>query len=467
LLGLIAGDIRSVSLEQYVAPEWRAEVRDRHDRRMRGENVIDHFEFEVVRSDGARIWMEALVTPVQEDGRIIGSQAALRDTSERKRIEARYLQSQKMESVGRLAGGVAHDFNNLLTVINGYSSMLLARLGPEDPSRPDLEQVLNAGERAADLTQKLLTFSRKQAVRPRRLDLNFLVAETEKMLERVIGEDIELITHLGLDLGQVTADPSHLHQVLMNLVVNARDAMPCGGKITVETRNVDIDGLGSHVYLGVTDTGTGMTEEVKQHLFEPFFTTKDQGKGTGLGLATVYGIVHQSGGRIEVVSELGHGTTFHIYLPSIKSSLPEKSSPTAPAAELRGWETVLVVEDQDAVRQFACQILEGYGYRVLQAANGPAAMALAERYPTAIHLLITDIILPLMDGRVLADKIRAERSETKVLFISGYSEERIGHSGEIDCFAYLSKPFTSEVLAERVRDVLRGSDSLRRTAAPE
>jgi len=453
--GLQDADIRQFVLEHYVAPEWRADLRDRHDRRMRGETVPDHFEFEGIRPDGTRIWIEALVTTVEEDGRIVGTQSALRDTTARKRIEAQYLQAQKMESVGRLAGGVAHDFNNLLTVINGYSAMLLSRLPAGDASQHGLEQIHKAGERAAELTLKLLAFSRKQLMKPRPLNLNILVAEAEKMLDRVIGEDIELVVRLSPDLGSVIADPGQIHQILMNLVVNASDAMPNGGKVVIETRNSETEAGTACVYLGIADTGTGMSDEVKRHLFEPFFTTKDQGKGTGLGLATVYGIVQQSRGRIEVTSELGHGTTFHVYLPCIQSESPDQPGASAPAPVLQGSETVLIVEDQDAVRQLACTILETYGYLVLQASNGPDAIALAERYPSPIHLLLTDIILPLMDGRDLADKLRAVRPNTKVLYISGYSEEKIGRSRALDGdLAYLSKPFTSEELAARVRGIL-------------
>jgi PAS domain S-box-containing protein len=463
--GLEDREIRDVVLEDCVAPEWRLEVRDRHDRRMHGETVPDHFEYEGIRRNGTRIWIEALVTKVEEDGRITGSQSALRDITERKRIVAQYLQAQKMESVGRLAGGMAHDFNNLLTVINGYSDMLLEGLGPQDQSRASLLEIRKAGEHGAELTQKLLTFSRKQLVQPKALDLNLVVVEAEKMFGRLIGEDIELITRLGAGVGQVMADAGQLHQVLMNLVVNARDSMPNGGKVIIETKNVEADedfvsrlpelAVGSYVYLGVTDTGTGMSDQVKQHLFEPFFTTKEPSKGTGLGLATVYGIVHQSAGWIGATSARGEGTTFHIYLPHIKSDLLEKPGATAPAVVLRGSETVLVVEDQDAVLQLASIILEGQGYRVLQASSGPDAIALAERYPKTIHLLLTDVILPLMDGRVLAGKLRAARPEIAVLYMSGYADERIGQSGVLDRnLAYLPKPFTPDALAARVRETL-------------
>jgi PAS domain S-box-containing protein len=454
--GLQEGEIGSVILEQFVAPECRTEMRDRHDRRMRGETVPDHFEFEGIRSDGTRIWIEARVTKVEESGRITGTQAALRDITERKKIEAQYLQACKMETVGRLAGGVAHDFNNLLTVINAYSDLLLDQLPSGDRSRRALQEIRKAGDRAAELTKKLLVFSRKQFLQPKPVNLNLVVSESARMLERLIGEDIQLITRLSPNLGYVTADSGQLHQVLMNLVVNARDAMPQGGKVIIETRNVDPDETGNaRVYLGVTDSGTGMSNEVKQHLFEPFFTTKDPGKGTGLGLATVYGIVHQIGGRIDVASELGNGTTFHIYFPLVQPSLPEQPETPTVASAPGGWETVLVVEDQDAVRQLAVTILQNYGYKVLQASNGPDAIALAERHSAVIHLLLTDVIMPLMDGRVLADRLRVTRPGIKVLYVSGYSEEKIGLGRAMEAdLAYMTKPFTPEVLATRVREIL-------------
>jgi len=466
--GVAEGDAAGLILEQYVAPEWRAEVRDRHDRRMRGETVPGQFEFEGIRSDGSRMWIEALVTAVQADGRIIGSQAALRDVTERKRMEEQYLQAQKMESIGRLAGGVAHDFNNLLTVINGYSAMLLERMEAGHEFRRDLEEIHKAGERAADLTQKLLAFSRKQIARPTPLNLNLVVADAKKMFERLIGEDIELITTLSPDLESVVADPSQIHQVLMNLVVNARDAMPDGGKLTIETKNIRTEAAMPYAYLGVSDTGIGLSDDVKQHLFEPFFTTKMHGKGTGLGLATVYGIVQQSGGRIEVSSVVGQGTTFQIYLPGNPAGAVEQPQTAAGPPELRGTETILLVEDQDAVRQFVLATLEGFGYRVLQASNGPDAMALAEGHSAAIHLLVTDIILPVMDGRVLAEKLIALHPETKVLYVSGYSEETIGRGSAIeDDLMFLQKPFTSQALGIRVREILnRGDEQAQKEPLP-
>jgi PAS domain S-box-containing protein len=458
-------NLRDVILEDYVAPEWRALLRDRHDRRVRGETVPEHYECEFTRAGGARMWIEALVATVEEDGKIVGTQAALRDVTERKRMEEQYLQAQKMESVGRLAGGVAHDFNNLLTIINGYSDILLREIGPVDPSREGLEQIRVAGEQAKEVTQKLLAFSRKQVTEPKPVNLNLVVAEAEKMFGRLIGEDIEFITRLDPELGEVMADPGQLHQVLMNLAVNARDSMPRGGKLIIETRNVTIVGNPtdphpvpepcSYVYLGVADTGTGMSAEVKQHLFEPFFTTKVAGRGTGLGLATVYGIVRQSGGWIGVSSEPGQGATFHIYLPRIGTDVAAEPLPAASGTAPRGSETVLVVEDQTAVRQFAGAVLESYGYRVLQVSNGGDAIALSQQYPGPIHLLLTDLVMPLMNGRELAEQLAVSRPGIKVLYMSGYSEETISHHGVLDSgLAYLPKPFTPEALAKKVREAL-------------
>ena len=458
-------DIRGVTLEDYVAPEWHAALRDIHGRRMRGETAPDHFEFEGLRPDGSRIWIEGLVTTVREDGQITGTQSALRDITERKRIEAQYLQAQKMESIGRLAGGVAHDFNNLLTVINGYCAMLLSSLAEKDASRPYLEQILTAGEQAADLTQKLLTFSRKQLAHPKPLNLNLVVAEAEKILRRVLGEDIELITKLSPATGRVVCDVNQVHQVIMNLVVNSRDSMPNGGTLTIETKNVDMGesstadhpgvAPGSWVYLGVSDTGVGMSEEVKRHLFEPFFTTKDPGKGTGLGLATVYGIVRQSGGAIRVDSQPDQGAAFHIYLPRIDAGVPAMDAAGIAETVPRGSETVLLVEDRDAVRQLTGAVLERYGYRVLGAASGSEALELAAGYADTIHLLLTDVVLPQMNGRALADELRKARPEMKVLYVSGHSDEVLGQRGLLEAGVdYVKKPFNPDVLAAKVRETL-------------
>ena len=445
--GLEARDIREVILEDYVAPEWRARVRERHDRRMRGESVSDHFEFEGIRPGGTRIWIEALVTNLEEKGRRVGTQAALRDVTERKRIEAQYLQAQKMEGIGRMAGSVAHDFNNLLTVINGYSDLLLSRRRDEMQTRADLMAIRAAGGRAAELTRNLLAFSRKQMSQPTAVDLNVVVGEAEKMFGRLIGEDIELSTRLGPNLGPVMADPGQMHQILMNLLVNARDAMPSGGKVVIETKNVDgVDG--PFVCLSVADSGTGMTEEVKEHLFEPFFTTKEPGKGTGLGLATVYGIVRQCAGRIEVSSNPGEGTTVHIYLPRAQAGESAHPGGGTRAAVPKGSETILLVEDQEAVRQYIREVLENSGYRVLEAANGPDALAMAEQFSGTIHLLLSDVVLPLMNGRDVAVRLKQLRPGLRVMFTSGYTGETVGD------LAYLPKPFTPDVLSAKVREVL-------------
>jgi PAS domain S-box-containing protein len=452
--GIGSRNIREIVLEDYVAPEWRARLREQHERRMRGDTTPDHYEYEGIRPDGTRIWIEALVTNLEQGGQITGTQAALRDITKRKRIEAQYLQAQKMESLGRLAGIVAHDFNNLLTVINGYSDMLLSKWRNAQEYEIGLKEIRAAGERARELTQNLLTFSRKQVAKPRALDLNIVVAGAEKMFGRLMGEDIELSTRLSSTLAPVTADAGQMHQVLMNLLVNARDAMPRGGRIVIETKNVQRED-GAYVYLGVSDTGAGMSNEVKEHLFEPFFTTKELGKGTGLGLATIDGIVQQSAGRIEVTSKLGEGTTFHIYLPRHESEPSTQAGVDEPAQASPGSGTILVVEDQDAVRQYVCAVLEQSGYRVLQAANGRDALAQAEEFPGKIHLLVTDVILPGGNGRELAEKLKLARPEMKVVFMSGYAQETIGGREILASDAgFLPKPFGPEALRARVREAL-------------
>ncbi len=465
LFGLEHSEIHNVHLEDHVAQEWCSELREKYDRLFRGDSSHEQIEYEGVRPDGTRIWIEALVTVVHVHGRISGAQAALRDVTERKRIEAQYLQAQRMESVGRLAGSVAHDFNNLLTVINGYSELLLQSLGAGDPSRESVEQIRVAGERATELTQKLLAFSRKQPAQLKVLDLNVEVADTKNMVGRLMGEDIGLTTVLSPKPGYVMADPTQLHQVLMNLLVNARDSMPQGGEVVIETRNIDVDGdfagppaglaPGSYVYLAVSDTGTGMTEQVKQHMFEPFFTTKAPGKGTGLGLATIHSIIQKHGGGIGVRSELGKGSSFQIYLPRVDAGLAVQSSVSGPVAAPRGSQTVLVVDDQDSVRQLVSSILMSHGYHVLQASSGPAALALAAEYSETIHLLLTDVVMPQMSGRVLVDTLTAVRPAMKVLYMSGYSGETVDSHGVLLAgLEYLAKPFTPAALAEKVRATL-------------
>jgi two-component system, cell cycle sensor histidine kinase and response regulator CckA len=423
-------------------------------------------EIEDYRKDGSRVWVEVRASRIAAAaGRQDGILWLAHDVSGRKRLEDQYRQAQKMEAVGRLAGGVAHDFNNLLTVITGYGEILLASLPPEDPLRDMVGEMTRAGERAAGLTRQLLTFSRRQLVTPKVLDLNAVVADLERMLHRVIGEDVELTTRLQPNLGRIKADPGQLDQVLMNLAVNARDAMPRGGKLTIETRNVELDEAdarsqtgaraGPYVLLAVSDTGHGMTEEVKARLFEPFFTTKEPGKGTGLGLATVYGIVQQAGGHIGVYSEVGVGTTFKVYLPRVPEAVPRGKTQTGLAVLPWGAETVLVAEDEDAVRSLTCLVLRQSGYAVLEADQPAEAHRLAERHEGPIHLLLTDVVMPGGGGRQLAEEMRALYPEMKVLFLSGYPDDAVVRHGILaEEVAFLQKPFSPAALALKVREVL-------------
>ena len=393
------------------------------------------------------------------------------ELAERKRAEAalrrseeQLRQAQKMEAIGRLSGSVAHDFNNLLSVILSYSDLLLSDLKPIDPLRGDIESIRRAGEKAADLTKQLLAFSRQQVLAPRVLDLNGVLIESEKMLRRLLGEDIEIVTHYARSLARVKVDPGQIDQVLLNLVINARDAMPDGGKLTIETKEVELDdsytsehfgvASGTHVMLAVSDTGIGMDQQTQARIFEPFFTTKAVGKGTGLGLSTVFGIVKQSGGHIWVYSEPGGGSTFKIYFPATDAEdneLPERIEPIT----LQGTETILLVEDQDEVRRVALAILRRYGYHVIEARNAGEALLTCERHPRTIHLLLTDVVMPQLSGRELAERVAAGRPEMKMLYMSGYTENVIVHHGILDSgIAYLQKPIVPELLARRVREVL-------------
>ncbi len=388
------------------------------------------------------------------------------DVTERRALEQQLRQAQKMEAIGRLAGGIAHDFNNLLMVISGYSEFLLERVGADPEMRGHTREIANAAERATSLTRQLLAFSRKQMLDPKIVDLNSVVSENVKMLTRLIGEDIDLVMVPGQDIGAVKADPGQIEQVIMNLAVNARDAMPKGGKLTIETSNVTLDANyarfhapvkpGDYVMLAISDTGMGMDAETQAHIFEPFYTTKGL-KGTGLGLSTVYGIVKQSEGYIWLYSETGKGTSFKIYLPRFSATGEALATQPALAQEQpsKGHETILLVEDEENLRRLARQSLENQGYNVIDAPDGAAAIKISQAHPGPIHLLLTDVIMPGMNGRELANKLSPTRLEMRVLYMSGYTENHIGHNGTLDeGITLLQKPFTLSALRSKVREML-------------
>jgi len=431
----------------------------------RGE-VLTGLERRRRRKDGSTIDVRIWTSPLCDaTGAITGEITIMADFTERKRLEEQLVQAQKMEAVGRLAGGVAHDFNNLLTVISGYGHMLANGLRPGDPLRGCAEEVLKAAERAAALTNQLLAFSRRQSIQPRVVDLNALVANMERMLSRVIGEDIELETVLRPDIGPVRVDPGRIEQVIMNLAANARDAMPHGGKLFIETANVELSqasdssqsGLHTSLYvmLAISDTGHGMDAETKSRLFEPFFTTKEKGKGTGLGLPTVYGIVKQHEGEIWVYSEPGKGSTFKIYLPRADHAASDGEPASRRARLYRGSETILLVEDEEGVRRLVREVLGLRGYRVLEASSGPQAIEIAGQYHGPIHLLLTDVVMPHMSGGEVAKELRSMRPKIRVLFLSGYTDRVVVDHGVVPVGAdFLEKPFTPDVLARKVRAVL-------------
>jgi len=416
------------------------------------------------RKDGSDFPIEIMLSPLESAEGILVT-AAIRDITDRKHLEQMLRQAQKMEAVGQLAGGVAHDFNNLLGVILGYADLLLEQPALNDSQRKDIGEIQKAGVRAALLTRQLLAFSRKQVLQPTVLDLNTVVARAEKLLHRLIGENIELLVVLNPALGRVKADSGQLEQIIMNLAVNARDAMPEGGKLTIETSNVEIDEqyaaqhhsalTGPHVMLAVTDTGCGMDAKTKTHIFEPFFTTKKFGKGTGLGLATVYGIVKQSGGWIWVYSEPGFGTTFKIYLPCVGSAI-EIVLPSDKVDTVAGRsQTILIVEDDAALLQVTHRSLDEVGYVILAARSPAEAILISESHPGPIHLMVTDVIMPGMSGDKLASYLSALRPEMKVLYVSGYTDDTIVHLGVLEPgLAFLQKPFSPRTLARKVSDVL-------------
>jgi PAS domain S-box-containing protein len=403
------------------------------------------------------------------------------DVTERNRMERQIRQSQRMEAIGNLAGGVAHDFNNLLSIILSYSQMLAADLQPGDPMRDDLEEISKAGEGAAGLTRQLLAFSRQQILQPRILDLNAVVGGVAKMLRRLVGEDVELDVVSGAALGTVSADPGQIEQVVMNLVVNARDAMPNGGSLTVKTSNVDLDSAyaadhpgvepGAYVMLAVTDTGTGMDSATRERIFEPFFTTKEKGRGTGLGLSTVFGIVRQSGGSISVDTEVDEGTTIKVYLPQADPACGAAVESANDVKARRGSETILLVEDDEQVRALTRTILERHGYHVLEAQGGGDALLLCEQYKTMIHLLLTDVVMRRINGRTLAMRLACLRPQMKVLYMSGYTDDAIIRHGMLNSdVAFLQKPFTPASLTRKLREVLdseNGGVPIRSTIYPD
>jgi PAS domain S-box-containing protein len=414
------------------------------------------------RKDGTTFPMELAVGEFRLSG-VRHFTGIVRDVSQRTRLEEQLRQSQKMEAVGKLAGGIAHDFNNILTVINGFAEIILRKLPADSPLRDAANEVLQAGERAAEITQQLLAFSRQQVMAPRVVDLNHIVEDTETMLRRLIGEDVALVTVLDPQLQQVEVDPGLIVQVIMNLAVNARDAMPRGGRLTMKTSNFMVDNKrakelpeyhpGPYVLLSVTDTGTGMRPEVASRVFEPFFTTKGPGEGTGLGLSMVYGIVKQSGGNIEVYSELGIGTTFNIYIPTAEGQTA--TAPTADEAGQHGGnETILLVEDDNAVRRIALAVLDELGYRVLQAGGGAEALELVRNYEGRIDLLLTDLVMPGQSGREVAEQVAVMCPGVKVIYMSGYTDDTVVRHGLDNNILFVQKPFSSAGLARKVREAL-------------
>ena len=439
-------------------------------KKVRKGEAIPSFDTVRRRRDGTLISISVSISPIEtRDSETVGALKIARDLTKVKKLEEQFRQAQKMEAMGRLAVGVAHDFNNLITVISGYSELLLNLLPPGIPAIELLKEIKNAGERAASLTHQLLVFSRKQMLELRVVDLNTVVANSEKMLRRLVGEDVDMATVLGPALGRVRTDPGQMEQVLMNLVINAREAMPQGGKLTIETANTVLDKTyershaevkpGRYVMLAVSDTGSGMDDQTRTRIFEPFFTTKEEGKGTGLGLAMIDGFIRQSGGHVFVYSEPGLGSTFKIYLPEVEDALSSAPLPPAIDRTPHGDETILLVEDEAAVRSLARHVLQTCGYTVLEAAHGDEAVQLAETHKGTIHLLVSDVVMPGTSGRRMADRIVALRPGIKVLFLSGYADDAVVRHGILASgIAFLQKPFTPNALVRKVRNVLDQDD---------
>lgn len=466
LTGYSRQEAVTLNVADVVAPEYLETAKEMIAKKIAGDATA-FYELDIVTKDSSRLALEINSRLIYRDGKAVGIQGVARDVTNRRQLEEQLRQSQRMECVGRLAGGVAHDFNNLLTVITGYSELLLKRSGYDGDLAEKLGEIMKASTRASELTYQLLAFSRKQVLRPKRVDINDLVNDVGKMLQRLIGEDIELVMVLHPGIGQIRADPGQVSQIIINLAVNARDAMPQGGRISIETANVNLDEEfvrqhvgakpGTYVMLALVDTGTGMDDATQMQIFEPFFTTKGVGGGTGLGLATVYGIVKQSGGYITVESEIGHGSTFRIYLPLVDCSDEEESTRLQdPDGEMpKGTEKILLVEDEMAVRMLAREILAICGYCILEAADGVEAVAICESADCVIDLLVTDLVMPQMSGRELAEQLGTSRPNMRVLYMSGYTDDAVVRHGLGDGTAhFIQKPFRPETLARKIREVL-------------
>jgi two-component system, cell cycle sensor histidine kinase and response regulator CckA len=466
VLGYTAEDLRKTSPLEQIHPDDLPMVLDAA-KEAKGSGVGRRIEYRMRRKDGEWVVLESTASPIRNAaGNVEKLVVVNRDISERRHLELQLRQSQKMDAIGRLSGGVAHDFNNLLGVIIGYSEVLQDQIQEGDRLRVCVDQILQAGKRAASLTRQLLAFSRQQVLEPKVLLLNGVVGDMEKMLRRLIGEDVQLTTKLDAKLGKVRADQGQIEQVIMNLAVNARDAMPEGGELSIETVNTEMDEqfvkrypypvqTGPYILLTVSDTGTGMDDVTKQRIFEPFFTTKEKGKGTGLGLSMVYGVVKQSNGYIDVFSTVGQGTTFKIYLPRIDQEPEEHTTKTALSKAFRGNETILLVEDEKNLCVLTRNLLEHYGYAVLEAESGAQALAISRQNAGAIHLLLTDIVMPGIGGRALAQTLSRERPGIRVVYMSGYTGQTVGGQTILSPGAhFLQKPFTREDLARKIREAL-------------